>query len=60
MAVATLPPELRLSHLKQLEAEAIHIIPAQAKTGRKKNSPRPDCGCAPFSAGGMNFRRTVV
>ncbi len=26
MAVATLPPELRLTHLKQLEAEAIHII----------------------------------
>lgn len=26
MAVATLPPELRLTHLKQLETEAIHII----------------------------------
>ncbi len=26
MSVATLPPELRLTHLKQLEAEAIHII----------------------------------
>lgn len=26
MATATLPPELRLTHLKQLEAEAIHII----------------------------------
>jgi len=26
LATATLPPELRLTHLKQLEAEAIHII----------------------------------
>ncbi len=26
MATATLPPELRLTHLKQLEAESIHII----------------------------------
>ncbi len=26
MATATLPPELRLTHLRQLEAEAIHII----------------------------------
>ena len=26
MATATMPPELRLTHLKQLEAESIHII----------------------------------
>ena len=26
MTTATMPPELRLTHLKQLEAEAIHII----------------------------------
>ena len=26
MVISTLPPELRLTHLKQLEAEAVHII----------------------------------
>ena len=26
MATATLPPELRLTHLKQLESESIHIM----------------------------------